>query len=110
VAAAVYWLPAMVVAARIGERKGRSWLPYGLFGWFGVLVLALMPPNRDAAERVLRARRKGMNGYRVVGPDHSPRHVRVPVAGAGSAGLRSSLATFAEQPRLRVTRRVPRRY
>jgi hypothetical protein len=99
VAAAVYWLPAMVVAAPIAERKGRSWVPYGLLGWIGVFVLALMPPNPDAAERVRRARRKGMNGYRVIGPENNPRQVRVPVNGPGSAGLRSSLArSLSEGP------------
>jgi hypothetical protein len=110
VVAAVYWLPAMLVAAQIGERKGRSWLPYGLLGWIGVVVLALLPATADAAERISHARRSGLGGYRVVGPDHNHRHVRVPATGPGPAGLRNSLAMSAEQPRLRVIRLAPRRY
>jgi hypothetical protein len=109
VAAAVYWLPAMAAAAHMGERKGRPWLIYGLLGWLGVFVLGLLPPTADVAERLRHKRQSGMGAYKVVGPDHAPRHVRVPMTGPGPAGLRSSLATSAEQPRLRVTRRTPRK-
>jgi len=104
-AVAVLWIVPFFVARPIGTRKGLTWLPWMLLGWFGVIALAALPPDSQA---LAVRRRGGMSGYRVVGPEHHPRHVRVPPTGPGAAGLRSALSTPEARPRLRVSRVSPR--
>jgi hypothetical protein len=101
------WVVPFFVARRIGVRKGLVWLPWTLLGWFGVIAVSAQPPDGQAL--ALR-RRGGMGGYRVVGPEHHPRHVRVPTTGPGAAGLRSALSSSEARPRLRVSRVSPRRH
>ena len=100
------WVVPFFVAGRIGRRKGLTWLPWTLLGWFGVIALAAQPSDPRAL--ALR-RRHGLGGYRVAGPDHRPRHIRVPITGPGVAGLRSALSTSEARPRLRVSRVSARR-
>jgi hypothetical protein len=106
VAVVALWIVPFFVARPIGVRKGITWLPWTLLGWFGVIGVAAQPA--DAQALALR-RRGGLGAYRVVGPDYRPRHVPVPPTGPGASGLRSSLSSSEARPRLRVSRVSPRK-
>src|SRR5262249_7407847 len=88
-AVVAFWVVPFFVAWPIGVRKGLTWLPWTLLGWFGVIALSAQPPDTQAL--ALR-RRGGLGGYRVAGAGPPPRHVRVPATGPGAAGLRSALS------------------
>jgi hypothetical protein len=100
------WVVPFFVARPIGIRKGLTWLPWTLLGWFGVIALSAQPPD---AQAIALRRRGGLSGYRVAGRGDQPRHIRVPVTGPGAAGLRSSLGNSEARPRLRVSRVSPRK-
>lgn len=47
---AILWVIPIFVAYSIGRPKGRMGIAYGLLlGWVGVIILALLPPVRNAA-------------------------------------------------------------